>query len=174
MIMFALGLLMCIVAADLPEGWVAIKAANLGYQVSMPKPERKAFQDIGPDDKPVHISLYRGTVGRTSYIVSVSEFSKSYLSQPVKVIFDNARDGSLKRSGGTLVSEKEIKFNTIPGRETVVKAKEAGYVKARIYVYNLRQYSIMLAGEKEDDLESKEAKLFFDSFELKPLKRTIK
>jgi hypothetical protein len=172
--MITLGLLLCACWGDLPEGWVAIKAANLGYVVSMPKPERKAFQDVGPDDKPVHISLYRGTVGKTSYIVSVSEFSKSYLSQPVKLIFDIARDGSLKRSGGTLVSEKDIKFNTIPGREIVVKAKEAGYVKARVYVYNLRQYSVMMAGEKESDLDTKEAQLFFDSFELKPLKRTIK
>lgn len=172
--MIALGLLMSTLISDLPEGWVAIKATNLGYHVSMPKPERKAFQDTGPDNKPVHISLYRGTVGKTSYIVSVSEFSKSYLSQPVKLIFDNARDGSLKRSGGTLVSEKDIKFNTIPGREIVVKAKDAGYVKARVYVYNLRQYSVMMAVEKEADLETSDAKLFFDSFELKPLKRTIK
>lgn len=172
--MITLGLLLCTFWGDLPEGWVAIKATNLGYVVSMPKPERKAFQDVGPDEKPVHISLYRGTVGKTSYIVSVSEFSKSYLSQPVKVIFDNARDGSLKRSGGTLVREKDIKFNTIAGRETIVKAKEAGYVKARVYVYNLRQYAVIVAAEKEEDLESKEARLFFDSFELKPLKRTIK
>lgn len=172
--MLTLGLLVCAWVSDLPEGWVVIKATNLGYVVSMPKPERRAFQELGPDEKPVHISYYQGTSGKLSFIVTVTEFSKMYISQPVKVIFDYARNGSLTRSGGTLVSEKDIKFNTIPGRETVVQTKDAGFVKARLYVYNLRLYTVMATSEKLEDLESKEAKLFFDSFQLKPLKRTIK
>jgi hypothetical protein len=163
--MLMLGLLVCAVVGDLPEGWVAIKANNLGYVVSMPKPERKAFQELGPDEKPVHISYYKGTSGKTSFIVSVTEFSK---------IFDTTRDKSLTRTGGTLVSEKEIKFNTIPGCEIIVQTKDAGYVKSRLFVYNLRLYTVMVSSATVEDLENKEAKLFFDSFELKPLKRTIK
>lgn len=172
--MLMLGLLVCVWLSDLPEGWVAIKATNLGYVVSMPKPERKAFQELGPDEKPVHISHYKGTSGKISFIVTVTEFSKTYMSQPVKTIFDTVRDSSLKRSGGTLMSEKDIKFNTIPGREILVQTKDTGYMKSRLFVYNLRLYSVMVTSASQDDLVSKEAKLFFDSFELKPLKRTIK
>lgn len=158
-------------ADDLPAGWAKISLPTAGFQVHMPNPERKFMEDKGPDDKPVFIRIHRGNSGKVSYLVTVTEFSLSYISQPVKVIFDNAREGTLARSGGSLVSEKEIKLDKVPGREIIVKAKDAGFVRARIYVFNQRQYSVMVAGPRLEDLDSTEAKHFFDSLKLVPIRR---
>lgn len=159
---------------DLPAGWMKGNFTPNGFAITMPIPKRQSFEDTGPDDKPVHIQIYRGKVGEVSYIVSVSNFSLSYISQPVKVIFDNARDGSLARSGGTLVSEKDIQLGTTTGRETMVKAKDAGFVRARVYVYNQRQYSLTITSPQEADLDTADARRFFESFVLKPIKKTGK
>ncbi|MBL8824223.1 MAG: hypothetical protein JNJ77_16680 [Planctomycetia bacterium] len=156
---------------DLPEGWNKVSLPTAGFKVNMPNPERKFMEDKGPDDKPVFIRMHRGKEGKVSYLVTVSEFSLSYISQPAKTIFDNAREGSLARSGGSLVSEKDIKLDKVPGREFVVKAKEAGFVRARVYVFNQRQYSVMVAGPKLEDLETPETKQFFDSFKLTPIRK---
>lgn len=172
--MLKLGMLVFLLALDLPEGWVAIKAANLGYHVSMPKPERKAFLEVGPDEKPGHISHYQGTSGKMTFTVTVTEYSKVYLSQPVNKIFDQAREKTLARLKGTMKSEKDIKFDSITGREIVIKTSNAEYLKMRLFVFNLRQYAVMITGVSESDLESEHAKLFMNSFQLKPLKRTIK
>ena len=53
----------------------------------------------------------------------------------------------------------------------MVKAKEAGFVRARIYVFNQRQYSVMVAGPKLEELDSAETKQFFDSFKLTPIRK---
>lgn len=171
MLILILLLNLTITSDDLPAGWTKVSLPTAGFKVDMPNPERKFLEDKGPDDKPVFIRIHRGKEGKVSYLVTVSEFSLSYITQPAKTIFDNAREGSLARSGGSLVSEKEIKLDKVPGREFVVKAKDAGFVRARVYVFNQRQYSVMVAGPKLEDLETAETKLFFDSFKLIPIRK---
>lgn len=169
MILF-IGLLFTLYTPDDPAiRWQPI--ANPGCSAKLPNanPKVQKLDDTGPDDKPVKITIYRGSIGKTSYIVSISEFSADYIKQPVKAIFDNARNGSLARSGGTLVSEKDITLDKVPGRETIVKAKDAGFVKAHVYVHNDKQYAVMIGSPNEKDLDDDNARKFFDSFKLKTI-----
>ncbi|MFT3880350.1 MAG: hypothetical protein QM703_11900 [Gemmatales bacterium] len=156
---------------DPPPRWMPL--ANPGCSARLPNanPKVQKLEDTGPDDKPVKISIYRGTIGKTSYLVTISEFSDEYMKQPVKIIFDNARNGSIARSGGKLVSEKDIELDKVPGRETIVTVKDAGFVKARVYVHNERQYAVMIASPNEKELDDENAKKFFESFKLKTMRR---
>ena len=160
-------------ADDLPDGWGKLSSPAEGFYVAIPgEIKRQKLTDKGPDDKPVKITLFRTLHHGVTYVVGVSEFSKEYLSQPKKKIFDNARDGSIARSGGKLVREKDIKQGKLEGREVVnaVGGKDGGVVRARIFVANDRQYSAMVAGKNEADVDSEEALRFLDSFKTIPIR----
>jgi hypothetical protein len=154
-------------ADDLPEGWGKLSSPAEGFYVVIPgEIKRQKLTDKGPDDKPVKLTFFRTKHGGADFIVGMSEFSHEYMSQPKKKIFDNARDGSIARSGGKLVREKDIKQGKLDGREVVnaVGGKDGGVVIARIFVANGRQYSVMVAGKKLADVESEDALRFLDSF----------
>lgn len=157
---------------DLPAGWIKHDFADAGFFVTMPQPKRQSFDDKGPDDKPVHIQMYRGKVAETTYVVSVSTFSLSYITQPVKVILDNARNGSVARSAGKVVSEKDIVLGQVTGRETVVHVAGAGYVRSRIFVFNQRQYAVMIASPQQAELDNTDARRFLESFKPRLIKKT--
>src|SRR5262245_5801790 len=152
----------------LPAGWVKFAARGEGFSISSPATfKRQQLTDKGPDQKDVKITVFRANVGDESYLVTISEFSAEYMKNPPKVIFDNARDGSVARSGGKLVRESDIKLGSHPGREVVVAAGEkAGFVRARIFVANGRQYAVMLASKTEAGIDSADARRFFESFRL--------
>lgn len=150
--------------------WTPI--TNSGCSAKLPTiPKLQKLEDKGPDDKPVKITIYRSSVGKVSYLITISEFSADYMKQPVKTIFDNARNGSIARSSGMLVSEKDIELDKIPGRETIVKAQDAGFVKAHLYVHNNLQYAVMIGSPTEKDLDDDIARKFFDAFKWKTTPR---
>lgn len=150
---------------DVTPRWQPID--NPGCVAQLPDPKMTKLEGNGPDDQPVKITNYRGALGKTSYTVAVSEFSQGYIAQPVKAIFDIARDGSLTVTGGKLVSEKEILLEKVPGREFIIKVEDAGFAKARVFVHNKLQYSVMIVTPNEKALDDENARKFYASFKLK-------
>src|SRR5262245_60005309 len=91
--------------------WPKVSSRPTAFAAEFPtQPKRQTLKDTGPDDKDVSITMYRANVEGRSYLVTISAFSDDYMKQPVEKIFDNARDGSVSRSGGTLVSERNFKI----------------------------------------------------------------
>lgn len=156
---------------DPPPRWMPLANPGCSARLPNPNPKVQKLEETGPDDKPVKISIYRGAIGKTSYLVTISEFSDEYMKQPIKTIFDNARNGSIARSGGKLVSEKDIELDKVPGRESIVTVKGAGFVKAHVYVHNNRQYAVMIASPNEKELDDGNANKFFESFKLKTIRK---
>jgi hypothetical protein len=168
-------LLTFVSACVLQEGkadWAKLSAPSLGLVAEFPvAPQVRKLTDKGPDDKEVKITIHRANQGGRSYIIAVSAFSDEYMKQPVERIFDNARDGSIARSGGELDSERKIKIGKYPARETIVKAQNAGYVRAWVTVAHNQQYSVMIAGKMKDDVTNDAAERFLKAFKITALKK---
>ncbi|HQR41965.1 MAG TPA: hypothetical protein PLX97_04760 [Gemmatales bacterium] len=162
--------LLLVLQGDKPDGWMVVNAANKGYTVTMPKPERKAFQEQGPDNKLVHISVSKATAEKRVYTVSVYEYSSTFMEQPASAILDHVRTKTVFSLSGRMVTEKDIKYDQVPGREVIVDGKRSGYLRARLYVFNQRVYLVSVLAETESDLMSEDAQRFFTSFKLKPVK----
>lgn len=150
----------------LPEGWAKLSARPHGFGVTIPLGHKVSkMTQKGPDGRDVKIAVYRANVGDTSYLVTVSEFSPEYMKQAPKVIFDNARNGSVERSsGGKLVREHDLKVQTYPARDVVVEAgMKAGFVRARLIVAHGCQYAAMVTSKTEAGLDTADAKRFIES-----------
>lgn len=155
---------------DKPEGWVVVSIANKGFAITMPKPERKAFQEQGPDKKLVHHSVYQAKAEELVYSVHVYEYSTSFMEQPAKVILDHARTQSVHELSGRLVSEKDIRYDQVPGREVLIDGKKHGFRLTRFYVFNLKLYALSVTAPREADFTSEPVVYFHNSFKLKPVK----
>ena len=162
------------IADDLPPGWGRMSSPSEGFAVTHPIVfKRQKMTDKDPNGHDVRLTFFRFSKDDVTYIVGISEFDKEYMSQSNKQIFDNARNGSLARSGGKLIREKDIKLGKFEGREVVnaVGGKDGGVVIARIFVANGRQYSVMIAGKKQEDVESEDALRFLDSFKITAIRK---
>jgi hypothetical protein len=163
-------IVLCLVLVDeLPAGWVLWNAPTEGFSLTMPKPDRSQMTDKDANADPVTIQIFRARQGKVQFLVTVSEFAERYISQPPKTIYDNARQGSLARSGGSVIREKEHVLGKTSGREFVLKIKENAFIRAQVFVFNKRQYSVMMAAEKQEQLENDDAQRFFNSFKLLPI-----
>jgi hypothetical protein len=172
MLLTILTLLSVTLLQDKAAEWVKQTSSALGFEAEFPvTPTMQKLTDKGPDDKEVKITIYRANRGGRSYLVAVSKFSDDYMKQSVETIFDNARNGSIARSGGELESERSIKIGTHVARETIVKAKNAGYVRAWVTVANRQQYAIMVAGKTKDDVTNDDAERFLKAFKITTMKK---
>jgi hypothetical protein len=157
---------------DLPKGWSKFSSPTSGFSITLPGEfKRQETTQKGPDQKDVKITVFRSNVQGESYLVTISEFSPEYMKNPPRTIFDNARNGSIERSNGKLIRETDIKLDSYPGRDIVVEAgNKAGYVRARVFVANQRQYSVMIATKTEAATDTADAKRFFESFQIQEIK----
>ena len=155
---------------DKPEGWLLVNIPNKGFTITMPKPERKAYQEQGPDRKLVHHSVYQAKADELVYTLHVFEYSSTFMEQPAKAILDQARTRAVMEVAGRLVSEKDIRYDQVPGREVLVDGKQKGFVYCRYYVFNQKVYLVSMTAPREADFTTEPALYFFSSFKLKPVK----
>jgi hypothetical protein len=107
-------------------------------------------------------------VGNGVFYVSYSDYLPN-----MTFSFDDARDGMLKASKGTLISENSISLGGAPGRELKVLLKDPNggeYIdRARFYDVNRRTYLLQYLFPKSEDgsdLTTAKADKFFDSFKV--------
>jgi len=143
-------------------------ASEVGrFKVLLPgTPEVQKMTQKAPDGSDVEMTVFRcPKVGGNTVIIATSEFAESYLKNSTEEILDNARDGSIGRSKGKLVSEKKIKWGDHPGPEFVVGLpKERSFIRARAYMVGKRQFSILIVGNDEKAIATKEVEALVDSF----------
>jgi hypothetical protein len=156
-------------SARADETWKEFESKEGGFKVLLPgTPTAQKMTQKAGDGSDVELAIYRlPPVGGTTFIVSTSDFAESYLKNPAEKILDNARDGSVTRSKGKLVSEKKVKLGDHPGREFVVSMpKDQGFIRARAYLVGKRQYTLLIAAKDDKAIATKEVEAFIDSFKL--------
>lgn len=156
-------------ADELPAGWVKFDSGELAFTAAMPGEvkQRKAVEkDL--NGNPVEVVFHFAANEGVTYVVGVSKFDDpEYLKQSKKVVYDNSREGSLKRSKGKLVKEGDVKLEKIEGRDFTVSIAQGGsFVRSRLFVGNGRLYSTLIAARSEAETDSKDAKRFLDSFKI--------
>ena len=156
-------------SARADDPWKEYTSRAGKFKVLLPgTPKVQEINEKAGDGSDVKITNYRTqAAGGLTVIVATSDFAEQYAKVPADKILDNAREGALTRSRGTLVREKKLRLGDHPGREYVIRfPKEQGVIRARAYLVGARQYSLLVAGKDEKAVTSREANAFMESLKL--------
>jgi hypothetical protein len=102
----------------------------------------------------------------STYVVIFSDYPANFEKKSDADFLDSSRDGSVKNSGGKLLSEKKLTLDKYPGRELLLEApNQGGLFRQRIFIVGNRLYQLIVGGA-EEVAKSKGADKFLDSFKL--------
>lgn len=105
------------------------------------------------------------------YMIAFTRYPDSFFpnglsdSTQIDTVLNNAVNGAVQNTNGSLISSNNISFNGFHGKEAKISINGAYIIKMRLYVVGLTLYTIQVIYDKKHD-ENKTSTYFFDSFEL--------
>jgi hypothetical protein len=165
------GLLLLVLS--LPSGaaqseWKQFTPKDGSFVVLFPGSPMEYKKTIKGSDGPVDVLLFEVLVppGDGKFLVGYSEFPEASIKPGTEdKRLDNARDGAVANSKGTLLRQKILLLDSYPGRELDIKIDAKTMVKVRLYAVKNRLYQLVVFGNDEL-IHSKEAEKFLTSFKL--------
>jgi hypothetical protein len=165
-------LLICVVvclaarlsAADEKEKWIKVAPDGGGFEILFPsEPKKSALKD----DDGAQLTVTLGNKGAFNILYSKLDVDIKDKDE-VKERLDACRDGAVKQVKGKLVTEKNVLFaGKYPARDIEVAGPKPLVGRVRIILTGTMLYAVMVAGTTNEFLDSKEAKMFVDSFKVK-------
>ncbi len=114
----------------------------------------------------IKLSIYTLEKNKIVYMILHSDYPKDYISNSdKKVILDNARDGGVRNSHGTLLTEEIFNISSFPGRDIKVEGPNGEILRFKILLVNNTLYQWGVGATKQT-IYSKSVLKFFDSFKL--------
>jgi hypothetical protein len=152
--------------------WQEYKSEDESFTVQMPtKPvEDVVGQETALGTLDAHTMA--GNMGRDGiYVVAYTDFPSDSSKVPASRILDGAAQGTVKNSGATMVSKKDISLDGHPGLEIEMTVPPSqvpggGLAVCRIYWAAPRMYVIFVGGAEGSEIYRDRAK-FLDSFKLR-------
>lgn len=157
--------------------WQTVKDTEGGYRISFPGEAEYAADDVPTVKGNVVMKsyTYQAEVGSEDknivYMTGLTQYPDSFFTGGIidqnqrQKMLDNATDGILESTDGTLKSEEKITFNGYPGRIAKINVKGDLILEVKIVFVDQRVYVVQaIYFTKEEGNEF--AKKFFDSFEL--------
>ncbi len=152
-------------------GWQAFSPPGAGFTVKLPGEPNKTVRALEIPGGTANFTLYAIDRNGLVCLISVTEFSEGVLKQNAKEVLDDARETGVKKSGGTLREEREIKLNDSPGREMTIdlpdsKLRGGGIFRSRVYLVGRTHYQVAAMSTKANDNPNVK-RAFLNSFQLK-------
>ena len=107
------------------------------------------------------------SVRNSAYTLAYVEHENVGEKSPEQAL-ESARDGSLRKAEGTLLTQNRITVQGFPGLDMQARARGNTFMDSRMVVVGNRLYMIMAVAASEQDREPKTLKRIFDSFKLSP------
>jgi len=158
-----------VVGAQVNGEWIKYASAEGRYSVLLPNEPKLSTENATAktgESLPQCVALSAGPDG--VFYVSYSDYLPN-----MTFSFDDARNGMLNFTKGTLISENSISLGGAPGRELKVLLKDTkggeNIIRARFYDVNRRIYILQYYFPKSEDgsdLATAKADKFFDSFKV--------
>jgi hypothetical protein len=165
------GVLVSVAAASydklVPYRWETYKAPNGAFSIDLPgTPNVEAKRAPAEDGSMVTINLV--SVQPTNHVAYTCAYTdrEGTSDKSPKEILELARDGSLMKIQGSLISQKQITSQGYPGLEWQARARGNSMVDARDFAVGNRLYMIMAVATDEHDREPKTIQRIFDSFRI--------
>jgi hypothetical protein len=165
------GVLVSVAAANydklLPHSWKTYTPPNGAFSIDLPgTPDVETKRAPTEDGSLVTINLV--SVQPTNHLAYTCAYTdrEGTSDKSPKQILESARDGSLTKLQGSLISQKQITSQGYPGIEWQARAHGNAVVDARFFAVGSRLYMIMAVATDEHDREPKTTQRVFDSFRI--------
>ena len=98
-----------------------------------------------------------------AWMVIYNDYPESPANEKPQTRLERIRDGT--KGSGTILEDKEIALGKAPGRGYLLDRGD-GFARARIFLSNKRLYQVIVAGKTKEQVSSKAAEEFLDSFKI--------
>jgi hypothetical protein len=163
-----------------PDEWIKYTSPEGRYSVSLPAQPTLSTQEAAAADGQKFPQYLASVVGADDVVLMVAYFD---MLPDTTFSTDAARDGMLKQSNGTLISDIAISLGGYSGREFKISTKVASgkppdegkpaeelefIVRARVCLVDKRVYLLQVIVSKSLENEALAAKAtkYFDSFQV--------
>lgn len=163
--------------------WHKIKDLEAAYSIEFPSEPKKNKSDV-PTEKGL-VTMYTYTCQSESddknliYMSSFNEYPNSFFPEGLntlekrKKVLENAVNGAVTNTKGTLISKSEIIFNGYNGTDVEISVDTGGFqyiLRMKTILVGLKLYmaQVIYGKDNGDNLNSKR---FFNSFELLNVKQ---
>jgi len=148
--------------------WKLFTSESGGFSVRFPRePEKQTEQvnmPVGEGYKKINMYMIMVRDPGFTYLVVYNEMPE-WNPEDADYIFDQARDGGIASLNGKLISEKDIRLDSHPGREIKLNNSKGLYYRSRMYLVEDRFFQISVTTLEKEAASSNIAK-FLNSFEL--------
>jgi hypothetical protein len=151
----------------LPHRWQTYTAPDKSFTVELPgKPSIETIQAPieGGGTKPMTLVSVKPT-NSTVYTCSYADDEYMGNKSPDEVL-DTARDGSLSKTQGTVISQKRVTVQGYPALEMQARVRGHSLLDARIVVVGKRLYLIVAVATIEQDRDTSAIQRMFETFKV--------
>jgi len=137
------------------------------YTIQFPGQPKESAQEVDTPAGKLKMFITLVEVNKDNgFLVIHNDYAVHPAKEKAQTVLVAVRDGN-KGPTGKVIEDKEITYGTnmIPGRAFLLE-KGGVYIRARVYLHGKRLYQILVAGKKKEDVTSKGADKFLDSFEI--------
>jgi hypothetical protein len=151
----------------LPHRWQTYTAPDGAFLVDLPgKFAVETLNTPVEGSAPVAIQFISAQPTKsTDYTCSYVDNQSDPQRSPQQIL-ESARDGSLKKTQGVLISQKELMIQGYPALDMQAHARGNSLVDTRLILVNGRLYMLMAVATVEGDREPKTIRRLFDSFRI--------
>jgi predicted Zn-dependent protease len=142
-------------------------ATDATFSIDFPSQTTLDTEPISSEDGTTidSLTIFAQPTKYTAY--SCTYIDKKYApeSSPQKIL-ESARDGSLTKLKGTVISQKNMVIQGFPALDTQAHARDNMLVDLRLILVKDRMFMLMTMASSEENQESKTNQRFFDSFKI--------
>jgi hypothetical protein len=151
----------------LPHHWQTYTSPDGSFSIQLPaKPTIQPTQVPLDGGSSAAVNVITAAPNdRTTYAVTCAE-NANVGQKPPDQTLDSARDGSLSKIQGTVLTQKRIMVQGYPGLDVQARARGNSLVDLRIVAVGNRIFMIMAVANVEQDREPRTVQRVLDSFKI--------
>ena len=136
------------------------------FSVDMPGRPKQAKQQLEANSGTVGLTIYIAESKGEAFAVTYADHDRFDDDRAaIDRILAGAREGAVRNSGGSLISEEPVVCCGFPGRSIVFKTESGRTVRELIVLSKDRLYQIYVLSDKS--AQSEDSARFFKSFKLR-------
>ena len=156
--------------------WFLIKNNDQGYQIEFPKEPSVSVQTVNTKAGPVdmHINMLdlskKDEDSNMIYLSSFAQYPDSLVhsdrKEQLSGFFKETLDGLVSSIDGKIISKKDVKIDSYPGKEVKINFQDGmAVIRIRVYLVQNKVYMLQVITKTEKDSNESISK-FMNSFSL--------